>query len=162
MTDLSRRTLLGCLAAAPVFAGAASAADEPDLLTIVDHARGERHGFARADLAAYPQHVIATRTKFTEGVTEFRGPRAIDVIADAGLADRARLTMFAANDYSVDVPVSDLDRFGVILATEMNGRQLTLRTRGPVWLMYPFDDFPELDDSVYLDRLIWQLIRIEA
>jgi len=70
--------------------------------------------------------------------------------------------MYAVNDYSVTVPFSDLEKYEVVLATEMNGERLSVRNRGPIWLMYPLDGHRELRGSVYNDRLIWQLVRIET
>ncbi|MHA1530220.1 MAG: molybdopterin-dependent oxidoreductase [Alphaproteobacteria bacterium] len=138
-----------------------AAADE--LLAIrnaADPARAEVR-FTEADLLSLPQVTIRTRTEFTDGVVEFVGPLARDAIAfiDAGAATTAH--MVAANDYAIDIPFSDLVDYDVILALQANGDRMTIRNKGPIWLMYPLDDHAELQDPLYNNRLIWQLTLIE-
>ncbi len=117
--------------------------------------------FDEADLLALPQVTIRTRTEFTDGVVEFVGPLARDAIAfvDAGAA--TTVTLMAANDYAIDIPLSDLTDYDVILAMQANGERLTIRDKGPIWLMYPLDDHVKLQDPVFNNRLIWQLTVIE-
>ena len=49
----------------------------------------------------------------------------------------------------------------MILAMQADGTRLSIRDKGPIWLMYPVDDFPELQDPKYNLRLIWQLTVME-
>lgn len=114
-----------------------------------------------AAVAALPAHTIRTRTDFTDGVTEFSGPSMTDLIALVGAEDASEARIVAANDYSVAIPVSDFTTYGVILAATANGKRLSPRGKGPYWVMYPLDDFSELQDPVYNNRLIWQVTRIE-
>ena len=44
---------------------------------------------------------------------------------------------------------------------ERDGEKLSRRDQGPIWLMYPLDDYSELRDSIYNTRLVWQLTKIE-
>jgi hypothetical protein len=134
-----------------------------DLLVVsnaADPAQAEAR-FSEADLLALPQVTIRTRTEFTDGVVEFVGPLARDAVAfiDAGAATTAH--MVAANDYAIDIPLSDIADYDVILALQANGVRLTIRDKGPIWLMYPLDDHTELQDPMYNNRLIWQLTSIE-
>jgi len=113
------------------------------------------------DLQTLPQVTIRTKTEFTDGVVEFVGPLARDAVAliDVGGATTAHLV--AANDYALDIPLSDLMDYDVILAMQASGKRLSIRNKGPIWLMYPLDDHAELQDPVYNLRLIWQLVRME-
>ena len=138
-----------------------AAADE--LLVIsnaTDPARAEVR-FSEADLLALPQVTIRTRTEFTDNVTEFVGPLARDAIASIGAGAATKVHLVAANDYSIDIPLSDFIDYDVILALQTDGKRLTIRDKGPIWLMYPLDDHAELQDPMYNNRLIWQLTVIE-
>ena len=110
---------------------------------------------------ALEDQVIRTRTDFTDGVSEFEGPLVVDVLRLAGRGGWETARMVAANDYAIEIPVSDFETYGVILAHTMNGVRLSRRDKGPYWVMYPLDGFKELDDPVYNNRLIWQLTTIE-
>lgn len=122
----------------------------------------EELGFTLDEIAAMPQITIVTDSEFTDGLVEFRGPLVRDILAmlDLGEAETVRFT--AANDYFVDIPTSDFWDYDAILALEADGVALSRRTKGPIWLMYPIADFPELRDRVYNNRLIWQVVKIES
>jgi hypothetical protein len=113
-------------------------------------------------LAAMPQTIVATENEFSDGVVSYRGPLVRDVLAHLGLDKVDQVRFVAANDYYVDIPTSDFRDFDAILAMEADGKQLSRREKGPLWLMYPITDHPELRDPIYLRRLIWQVVRIEA
>lgn len=116
--------------------------------------------FDRPMLEDLGRHRIETSTDWTDGVQLFEGPLMRDLLDRIG-ASGTTITATAANDYSVEIPVSDFLRYPVILALEMNGKRLTLRDKGPIWIVYPRDDHPELNDPLINGRWIWQLKHIE-
>lgn len=71
------------------------------------------------------------------------------------------LRFSAANDYYVEIPVSDFRDYDVILAMQADGVPLARREKGPLWLMYPISDHEELADPLYIHRLIWQVEKVE-
>mgnify|MGYP001431039222 CR=1 FL=1 len=159
MATLTRRAALAAALAFAATAPSALAASEN--LLVIDGPSAASREFSRADLEALPQHVIETATNFTDGRPVFRGPRLSDALEAAGQKSGERLLLVAANDYKVEIPAEDLDRYGVILAMEMDGAPLTLRNRGPIWLMYPVDTLAKEDREIN-DKLIWQLVRVEV
>ena len=105
--------------------------------------------------------MVSTENEFVDGMAEFSGPLARDILSLLGDDfDSAEFT--AINDYSIVIPVSDFQEYDVILALTMNGQKFSLRDKGPIWLIYPMSDHKELQDRVYNNRLIWQLTRITA
>ena len=146
-----------------VLAGTARPAAADDLLVLrnaTDPAQAEVR-FSEADLLALPQFTIRTRTEFTDGVVEFVGPLARNAVASIEPGTATTVHLVAANDYAIDIPLSDLTDYDVILAMQANGERLTIRDKGPIWLMYPLDDHTELQDPIYNSRLIWQLTVME-
>lgn len=113
-------------------------------------------------LEAMPQVTIKTENEFSDGLVTYRGPLVRDVLAQAGLDKLETVRFVAANDYYVDIPTRDFSDFDAILAMEANGEKLSRREKGPLWLMYPISDYAALKDPIYLRRLIWQVVRIEA
>ena len=43
----------------------------------------------------------------------------------------------------------------------IDGKPIGVREKGPLFVMYPFDERPELRTSVHFSRCIWQLKSIE-
>jgi hypothetical protein len=72
------------------------------------------------------------------------------------------LKMYAINDYVVEVPVSDAVEGGPILAYAQNGERMSVRDKGPLWLLYPYDANPDYRTEVVYSRSIWQLVKIEV
>lgn len=118
-------------------------------------------GVARFDMAmlnALPQRTIRSRTPWYPGVTEFTGPLLADVLALAE-AQGSVIQAIALNDYSIVIPVSDAIDHQVVLATLLNGKPMSIRDKGPVFIVYPFDSKEELRASTYYERSIWHSSR---
>ncbi|MGL6333913.1 molybdopterin-dependent oxidoreductase [Aeromonas jandaei] len=115
-----------------------------------------------AMLDQLPEYEIKTHTPWYDEAKTFRGPLLKDVLSKVG-ANGKLLTITALNDYSVQVPASDAEKYHVILARKMNGQLLSIRDKGPLFLVYPFDKYPELRNKLYYGRSIWQInvIKVE-
>jgi hypothetical protein len=145
--------LLGC---------AACALAEPALTLANDADDADPVELTLEDLSRMPQTAIVTENEFSDGRVVYRGPLVRDVLAAAHLEAADTLRCIAANDYHIDIPASDFRRFDVIIAMEADGKKLSRRDKGPLWIMYPISEHAELRDSLYIHRLIWQLTRIEG
>ena len=113
-----------------------------------------------AMLRALPQHTFTTDTVWDKRPVKFSGPRLRDVLKLVK-ASGVEIKAIAINDYAVTVPMSDAEKFDVIVATTMNDRDSPARTKGPLFLVYPFSSDPVLKSKVYEERAIWQLKAIE-
>ncbi len=112
-------------------------------------------------LKALPVTSFVTSTIWTEGVREFTGVQLSDLLALTG-ADGETLKATAINDYAVDIPVSDAVEGGPILAYEIDGAEMSVRERGPLWVVYPYDHNGEYRSETIYSRSIWQLTHIEV
>ncbi len=113
-------------------------------------------------LDAFPQVKIRTENEFVDGLTEFTGPLARVVLKQTNDMGAEIVKLTAANQYEIEIPVSDFLNYDVILATRQNGKLFSRRDKGPIWVIYPMSDHAELRDSTYNSRLIWQLVRMEV
>lgn len=100
-------------------------------------------------------------TPWTKGMTEFSGPLLRNVLAAAGAEKGTKIIVHALNDYSADVPMEDT-KIDTILATRMNGEIMSVRDKGPVFLVYPFDLDPSLFNEKYFARSVWQIQALEV
>jgi hypothetical protein len=107
-------------------------------------------------LESLPQHQFTTMTPWSHQPIRFQGPLLRDVLKLAG-AEGKTLVATAINDYRVHIPVNDAMRFNMIIATRMNGQYMSIRDKGPLFVVYPFDKHPQLKQARYYERSIWQL-----
>ena len=112
--------------------------------------------FDAALLDALPQHSFVSTTPWLKHPATFTGPLLKDVL-QALKAQGTRLKALALNDYKIDIPLEDAFKYDVILTRKVDGRVLTVREKGPIFVMYPFERFPELKTDTYYSRCIWQL-----
>ena len=155
MNICKRKTLIALVgfACAPL----AAAASGEDILTVTLPDRVV--GMTITQLEALPVTEFDTTTIWTEGAQHFRGVRMVDLLDHFGVT-QGQVQLTAANDYSISVPVDDFTDDGAILAYQRNGKHMTLRTKGPLWLGYPYDSSPEYQSEVIYSNSIWQLDRI--
>lgn len=161
----------GVLASAPLSPTGLAAAElgkpgEAVILTVsgaIANTNGP-DGTARFDLAmldSLPQTRFATTTIWTKGKVSFSGV-SLHALLNAVGAKGAKLRMVALNDYSVEVPIADAVDGGPIVASRVDDRTLSVRDKGPLWLVYPYDDNPAYRSEVVYSRSIWQLKAIEV
>ena len=118
---------------------------------------GDEAHFDREMLRALGMTEIVTGTPWHEKEAVFEGVLARRVMAAVG----ARGTMaraIAANDYKVWLPLTDFTDYDILLAMHIDGEALRLRTKGPIWVIYP--EGTGLPTTARSERMIWQLLRL--
>jgi hypothetical protein len=114
------------------------------------------------ELLAMPQITILTKNDYVEDLTTFQGPRLRSVLNNMDIDHTATLKMVALNDYVSEVPASDAFTYDVILAVLRDGEVMSVRDKGPIWVIYPMQDNPELQGEILNGRLVWQLKSISV
>ena len=112
-------------------------------------------------LMALDETVIETTTIWTEGAQVFQGV-ALDVLMETLGVTQGTLLATAINDYTVEIPVSDAVAGGPIIAYKLNDATMSVRDKGPLWVVYPYDSSADYRSEVIYSRSIWQLDRIEV
>jgi len=150
-----------CVALAAFFFGPTAALAQDTFLTLKSAISGAEITMTKAEFMALDQMTLNTSNEFVDEVTAFDGPLARDVVALLGGVPGDTVELTAINDYSIEVPVSDFFDYDVIFAHTVGGVQLSPRDKGPIWVVYPMSDFPELAAANFNARLIWQLVKVE-
>jgi hypothetical protein len=125
------------------------------------HNQGSRAVFDIDMLEALPQHTFTTHTPWTEHRVSFSGPLLRDLLALVG-ANGRKLRASALDDYRTIIPIEDAHLYDVIIATRKNGTPMTVRDKGPLFIVYPFDQNPALKSLRFYERSIWQVHLLEV
>ena len=120
---------------------------------------GDAAVFDVAMLEAMDPVTIETTTIWTDGVQTFTGVPLARLMEAVG-AEGESLSATAINDYAVQIPSEDWVEDGPIVAYLANGEPMSVRTKGPLWIVYPYDDVAAYRSEVIYARSIWQLDRI--
>lgn len=102
---------------------------------------------------------ITTGTPWFDGKMTFSGAPLAAVLERVGVQGDM-IKAVALNDYETDIPVSDAKDTGVILAMKVNGRDMTVRDKGPIFVIYPYDSEDRLETQTYYSRSAWQVTRL--
>jgi hypothetical protein len=117
--------------------------------------------FDRAALEAMGTETIETTTIWTQGLQSFEGVSLARLVQVTGVQD-GKLLATAINDYSIEIPLTDAVVNGPIVALKLNGKEMSVRDKGPLWIIYPYDSNANYRTEVIYSRSIWQLNRIEV
>ena len=148
----------------PLASQALDAPEGPPLLTVSGKVRETNLGstavFDMAMLERLPQASFVARTPWYPQARKFTGPLLRDVVAAAG-GHGSQLRAVALNDYRVNLPLADAQRYDLLLARLLDDKPMAVRDKGPLFIIYPFDQHAELRNPVYYSRCAWQLKAIE-
>ncbi|SET89603.1 molybdopterin-dependent oxidoreductase [Paracoccus homiensis] len=166
MTTFFTRTLFTAafIASAGIAHALEPATDEVVLTVSGEISEANADGAAQFDLSmleGLDPVTVETSTIWTDGVQSFEGVPLATLLKAVG-ADGAMLRASAINDYAVEIPVEDAVEGGPIVAYLLNGEPMSVRDKGPLWIVYPFDSAPEYQTEQVYSRSIWQLDRIEV
>lgn len=166
---MDRRRLLGLSLTWPLLAQPPALALQPPestpVLTITGKLRSPNLQaaavFDMTMLERLPQVSFVTHTPWYTQARKFTGPLLRDVLAAAG-AQGTALRAVALNDYRVDIPFDDALSIDVVLALLLDDKPMLVRDKGPLFIIYPFDQHSQLRIALYYTRCAWQLKGIEV
>jgi hypothetical protein len=158
-------TALAMLAAAPAAAMSLPKPTGPVVLTVtgaIDNVDADgKAEFDMAMLEALEQKETTTATPWYDGKVTFKGPLATTLLEAVGAhGDTVHVT--AINDYSADIPVTDFANDPVIFATHINGEPMSVRDKGPIFVVYPFDENPNLYNEAFFGKSVWQVVSLDV
>ena len=110
-------------------------------------------------IEALPHKKITTDNPWDSGTATYEGVLLRDLL-NYVKADGTTLSFVALNDYRSDMPSADPAKYDVILAYKRNGEYLSVREKGPFFVVFPFKDVPELATEARYAQSVWQVNRM--
>ena len=107
-------------------------------------------------LQSLPSRVLVTETPWTKEAHTFTGV-PLEALMEWVGAEGKSITAYALNDYSVEIPIEDGREHGALVVYLMDGAPMLPSDRGPIWLLYPFSERPEIQSETYYQRAVWNL-----
>ena len=143
---------LASLAFIALFSVAASAS--PATLTVT--VGGQDKVYSIEELEALGLTNFQTTTTWTDGAQLFEGVLLSDIAKAYGI-DKGTVTVTAINAYAADIDIGEVLSVPVMLATRMNGERMSVRDKGPFWVVYPRDTLPDYADERHNYKWVWQV-----
>jgi len=113
------------------------------------------------EIDAAGQAISITSTQWSGRAHRWSGMRLVHLIGRVPGGPYSRVHIRALNDYEVDIPLGDVRRFSPLLATRRDGQLVAIRDKGPLLLIWPFDQEAVLERSQrYHDWSVWHISQI--
>lgn len=163
--------LLSLIASTVLLAGTCATASAKDLptptgeviLTVSGHIEntnvGDTAQFDRQMLENLGLVDVTTSSPWYDDKVTFTGVPVKALLREVE-AEGDTITAGALNDYQSDLPLSDAWETGVILALKLNGRDMTVRDKGPIFIIYPYDEAEKYRTQTYYSRSAWQVTQL--
>ena len=130
--------------------------NDADKIVLTINGKDKKHTLSMAAIKALPQQTFMTKTPWYPDSVKFSGPLLRDVLALAKVKG-TDISAIALDDYKVQIPMSDAQQYDMILAHKINDEAIPVKTKGPLFVVYPYDSKPELQAFRFYERSIWQL-----
>lgn len=117
--------------------------------------------FDDAMLAKLPQHSFTTKTPWTAGEHTYKGIKLSDLLERLDTEPKQLFAM-ALNHYSIEFDYSAVKDYPILIAQTLDGEPMSVSDKGPLWILYPMSDHPELDKPHHHHSMVWQLRSIEV
>ncbi len=134
-------------------------ANSDTVLTVDNH--GHKAQFSLEQLLAHADKEIVTDTPWTENNTKFVGVSAKALLNMVGL-EKADLKVIALNNYWSTIPYDDIEKYNPLFALKKNDDEMSVRDKGPIWVIYPLSEFNEVNNEVLHSRMVWQVSQVET
>ncbi|TGD60901.1 oxidoreductase [Tabrizicola sp. WMC-M-20] len=130
------------------------------ILQVTGNVTGTRINLTLGQIEAMGTASIVTATPWHDGPTTFEGVPMARFLEAVG-AQGTTAYVQALNDFSIDIPLSDLIRFNAIMAYKTNGNYMDIVDKGPLFIVFPYDEVEEVRNALFYARSVWQIRSIE-
>ncbi|MBF8999940.1 MULTISPECIES: molybdopterin-dependent oxidoreductase [Vibrio] len=141
-----------------LFIGHAQAQEDTVLTVSGDN---QEVSYTMEQLENMAQDTITTETPWTKGNTQFTGITLKKLLEQSGI-ENENIKVGAINNYWANIPYQDIPTYDPILAFKMNGKSMSVRDKGPLWVIYPLSQTNQLTSELLHSRMVWQVNRIEV
>ncbi len=107
-------------------------------------------------LKALGSETFSVKTEWTEGTPTFTGVPLKALMDNVG-ASGSEIIATAADGYAISLPVADVDRYNVLLVYAIDGTELDHTDKGPLWIMYRWDQMTAQEIEDKSPNAVWQL-----
>lgn len=114
-----------------------------------------------AQIEQLPQTTITTQLPWINGQAAFQGVK-LSTLLEMHNIKPSLIRLKALNDYTTEVTWQEMLQYEPIIAIKKDEQYLKIRDYGPFWLIFPLDQYAELQQTTYLAKMIWQLKSIKV
>lgn len=118
--------------------------------------------FSLAELGQNGQTTLITTTQWEKTPQAWSGVALTTLLKNIG-AQGTTLHVVCLNDYAVDISLQEINTYHPILAYQKNGKLMPIKEKGPLIIIWPYDQYPEIKgQQKYHNWAAWQVKEIQV
>lgn len=121
---------------------------------------GDEMHLDMAALESLPAVTYSTETPSHDQHENFTGVR-INTLLEAIGSDAREIMAIGLDDYKFTLADLDFERYPIIIAYRQDGEYISVRNLGPLRIIIPISEHPELNTPINESRAVWQLVALE-
>ncbi len=91
----------------------------------------------------------------------FGGVKLSDLMAKAKATDCSKIKVIAKDKMTVEINAEDTKKYPIMLAKTQNGEKIPSGEGGPVKLIYPYNQYPEVKELYKPSQWSWFVVTVE-
>lgn len=111
-------------------------------------------------ITQFESTTFETQLPWFENRKSFTGIKVTDLIEFYQLTDVGSISFLGLNDYMSTSQINDIRRYQPIIAYEIEHEKIKVRNKGPYWLIFDLEKYPEIDDISFHSQMVWQIKEI--
>ncbi len=113
------------------------------------------------DIASLPKTKYTTKLPWFKETSEFTGVKLSTLLTHVYGNIPAQVDISGLNDYHATILRDDIVNYQPILAYQKDNQYIKVRNKGPFWVVYPINLYPELNRTKYHAQMVWQVNEIK-
>ncbi|GAA5645841.1 molybdopterin-dependent oxidoreductase [Vibrio proteolyticus] len=106
------------------------------------------------------QDNITTHLPWLTDSHTFTGTSASELLDYLGVRDAYAMSFIGLNEYAATTTIEEIDKYHPIIAYYQDGKPMKVRHKGPYWLLFNVDKYPETGSEVFQTKMVWQIKEI--
>lgn len=119
------------------------------------------HTLTQEQLKAIKPSKLTTITPWTDQAYTFEGIALADLLAHLNIIT-AKANARALNDYVVEIDIKAAINAGAFVASHLDGKAMSVRKKGPFWIVFPWSEDPKLNSRSVHTWAIWQMVELKV
>ena len=103
---------------------------------------------------------FTTSLPWFEGKKKFTGFTVTELLSHLGIEDAFSVSFIALNDYAASSQLKHIEQSQPIVAYQIDDKNMKVRNKGPYWLVFNLDQYPEIDTAAFHSQMVWQIDEI--
>jgi hypothetical protein len=109
------------------------------------------------DIQSLPKTTYTTELPWDKGIAEFTGVKLSTLLTHVYGSIPERIDISGLNNYHATISREDIVSYQPILAYQKDKHYVKVRNKGPYWVVYPLNLYPELNRTKYHAQMVWQV-----